>query len=221
LLTLPGGEGMSKRLGHLSLRSLRDSGYEPLAVAAAAVLIGTADSVEAVADIGALAARLDFARISHGPARFDPADLEALTARTLHAMPFESAAPRLARLGVGGGQEFWEAIRGNLARFDEARLWWRIVSEPVAPPLTGADLETCKKAAACLPSAPWNELTWDRKNWDAWIGTLKTATGRKGRELFHPLRLALTGRETGPELRALLPFLGRERVLARLNGETA
>lgn len=221
LLTLPSGEGMSKRLGHLSLRSLREAGYEALAVNAAAVLIGTADSVEPAADLGALAAKINFAHISHGPARFDPKDLDGLTARTLHAMPFDAAAPRLSKLGVGGGRGFWEAIRGNLARFDEALSWWRVVNEPLPSSLAGADLETCKKAAASLPPGPWDEPDWDKKNWDAWVEKLKTATGRKGRELFHPLRLALTGRETGPELRALLPFLGRERVFARLNGETA
>jgi glutamyl-tRNA synthetase len=91
----------------------------------------------------------------------------------------------------------------------------------MAPSLSGDDLEICKKAAESLPSAPWNDLSWDKKNWDAWIEKLKAATGRKGRDLFHPLRLALTGRENGPELRALLPFLGRERTAARLNGESA
>lgn len=221
LLTLPSGEGMSKRLGHLSLRSLRETGIEPLAAAAAAVLIGTADAVEAVTSLDALAAKINFAHISHGSARFDPKDLEALTARTLHAMPFASTASRLTDLGVGGGQQFWEAVRGNLARFDEALMWWRIVNEPMAPSLSGDDLETCKKAAESLPPDPWNDLSWDKKNWDAWIEKLKAATGRKGRDLFHPLRLALTGRENGPELRALLPFLGRERTAARLNGESA
>lgn len=164
LLTLPSGEGMSKRLGHLSLRSLRETGIEPLAAAAAAVLIGTADAVEAVTSLDALAAKINFARISHGSARFDPKDLEALTARTLHGMPFANAASRLTDLGVGGGQQFWEAVRGNLARFDEALMWWRIVNEPMASFLSDADLEICRKAAESLPPDPWNDLSWDKKN---------------------------------------------------------
>jgi glutamyl-tRNA synthetase len=221
LLTLPSGEGMSKRLGHLSLRSLREEGQEPLAVAAGAVLVGTADSVETSSDLASLAAKINFTRISHGAARFDPEDLDALTARTLHAMAFAAVAPRLSKLGVGGGQAFWEAVRGNLTRFDEALTWWRVVNETLEPSVAAAELEVSKKAAEELPPDPWGEGSWDKKNWDAWIEKLKSATGRKGRELFHPLRLALTGRENGPELRGLLPFMGRARALARLKGEKA
>jgi glutamyl-tRNA synthetase len=221
LLTLPSGEGMSKRLGHLSLRSLRKEGQEPLATAAAAVLVGSADAIEPVAGLDALAAKVDFSKISHGSARFDPKDLDALTARTLHAMPFASAKPRLAAFGIKADEAFWLAVRGNLASFEEARIWWSVVHEPLKSSLQEGERETSAKAAEHLPPAPWDAQTWDKKNWDAWIETLKTATGRKGRELFHPLRIALTGRENGPELRALLPLIGHERAFKRLRGETA
>ena len=221
LLTLPSGEGMSKRLGHLSLRSLREEGQEPLALAAAAVLVGSADAIEPVADLDALAAKIDFSKISHGSARFDPKDLEALTARTLHAMPFEAAKPRLSALGMNADESFWHAVRGNLSRFDEAKIWWDVVHAALPPALSGSELEVGKKAAEHLPPAPWGAQTWDKANWDAWINTLKTATGRKGRELFHPLRMALTGRENGPELRVLLPLIGPERAFKRLSGEKA
>jgi glutamyl-tRNA synthetase len=221
LLTLPSGEGMSKRLGHLSLRSLREEGQEPLAVAAAAVLIGSAEAIEPVADLDTLAAKIDFSKISHGAARFDPKDLNALTARTLHAMPFDEAKPRLSALGIDADAEFWAAVRGNLTRLEDAKLWWNVVHELMDSVLAADERDVGKKAADHLPSAPWSAKTWDKQNWDAWIGVLKTATGRKGRELFHPLRIALTGRENGPELRALLPLIGRERALKRLNGEKA
>jgi len=221
LLTLPTGEGMSKRLGHLSLRSLREEGQEPLAVAAAAVLVGSADAIEPVADLDALAAKIDFSKISHGSARFDPKDIDALTARTLHTMPFEIAKLRLSALGMNADESFWRAVRGNLSRFSEGKIWWEVVHGALPPTLSGSELETGKKAAENLPGTPWSEHTWDKSNWDAWINTLKTATGRKGRELFHPLRIALTGRENGPELRALLPLIGRERAFKRLNGEKA
>lgn len=221
LLTLPGGEGMSKRLGHLSLEALREAGQEPLAVAAAAVLVGTAAAVEPVESLATLATKIDFSRISHGPARFDPAELDTLTARTLHAMPHESAAPRLGKLGVGGGSEFWEAVRGNLEHFDDVRHWWQIASEPISPAIAGPDLDIAKQAATLLPPEPWKAGCWDKANWDAFVERLKKATGKSGRALFHPLRLALTGEERGPELRALLPFVGRARAAARLRGERA
>lgn len=216
LLTLPGGEGLSKRFGSLSLQSLREAGHEALAIAAAAVLTGTSLAVEPVESLDALAEKIDFAKISHGPARFDPADLDALTAKTLHAASYGSVAGRLKARGVGGGEKFWLAVRGNLSRLGEAKEWWEIVSAPLAPKIAAADREFCALAESLLPAEPWGE-----KIWDQWLAAIKPVANRKGRELFHPLRIALTGRENGPELRALLPLIGRARAAARLRGETA
>lgn len=216
LLTLPGGEGLSKRFGSLSLQSLRDAGHEALAIAAAAVLIGTSLAVEPVENVDLLADKIDFKKISHGPARFDPADLDALTAKTLHAASFASVADRLKLLDVGGGEKFWLAVRGNLARLSDAKEWWDVVSAPMASKTAEADRDFCKLAETLLPAEPWTD-----KVWDEWLAAIKPAANRKGRELFHPLRIALTGRENGPELRALLPLMGRTRASARLRGETA
>lgn len=214
LLTLPSGEGLSKRLGHLSLSALREAGQEALAVAALSVLVGTSHAVEPVADLDALAAMVDLAAISRAPARFDPADLDALTARTLHIMPFSAAAARLEAAGIGGGEAFWLAVRANLSRFDDAQDWWGIVATPRAGVIAEDDRAFLAEAAGLLPAEPWDGATWK-----AWTAAVKAATGRSGRNLFHPLRLALTGRETGPELAALLPLMGRARAERRLRGE--
>ncbi|QFR31862.1 glutamate--tRNA ligase [Ancylobacter sp. TS-1] len=215
LLVLPSGEGLSKRLGHLSLRALREEGEEALAVASLAVLTGTSLAVEAVEDLGALAARIDFAKISRAPARFDAEELTALTAATLHRLPYEAVAARLAGLGVGGGEAFWLAVRGNLARLTDAARWWRVVEGPLARPVAPEDAGFLRLAADLLPES-WGEDVYPR-----WIAAVKPASGRAGRALFHPLRLALTGAESGPELKALLPLIGRERAAARLRGEQA
>ncbi len=216
LLTLPGGEGLSKRFGSLSLQSLREAGHEALAIAAAAVLTGTSLAVEPVESLDALAEKIDFKKISHGPARFDPADLDALTAKTLHAASYASVAKRLEALDADGGEKFWLAVRGNLSRLTDAKDWWEIVSAPFASKLADADRDFCRLAETLLPAEPWAE-----KVWDEWLAAIKPAANRKGRELFHPLRIALTGRENGPELRTLLPLIGRERASARLRGQTA
>jgi glutamyl-tRNA synthetase len=216
LLTNASGEGLSKRTGALSVASLRDNGVEALAVAALAVLVGSADAVRPVASLDELAASFDLSHLSHGAARFDEAELMALSARTLHAMPFEAVRERLAALEVVGAcaEPFWHAVRGNLARFSEARDWWRVVHGEIEPVVE--DVDFLAEAAARLPPAPW-----DAKTWGAWTDALKAATGRKGRALFHPLRLALTGRDSGPELAALLPLIGRIRALDRLSARAA
>ncbi len=214
LLTTASGEGLSKRLGHLSLAALREDGMEPLAVAALATLVGSADSVRPVGSLDELAALVDLTHVSRAPAKFDEAELAHLNARTLHQMPYAAAAPRLAALGVGGGEAFWSAVRGNLSRFGEAESWWRIVSAPLAPVIE--DAAFAAQAAALLPPGEPTPETWR-----PWTDALKAATGAKGRALFMPLRLALTGLDHGPELAPLLPLMGRERIAARLAGRTA
>ena len=124
-------------------------------------------------------------------------------------MPYAAAAPRLVTAGIGQGEAFWLAVRGNLERFDDVAIWHAVVAGEIEP--VREDRALLETAAALLPPEPW-----DAKTWSAWTAELKAATGAKGRALFHPLRLALTGRETGPELAALLPLMGRARVLQRL-----
>lgn len=208
------GHALSKRLDSLSIGHLREAGLEPLAVITHAALIGTSDAIEPKADLDALAAGFDFAKISMAPARFDEAELANLNARLLHTRPFGEVAERLAALGVGGGAEFWAAIRGNVGVLADAAGWWRIATEPITPLIEDAAYTTA--AAGLLPPEPWDTTTWSQ-----WTGAIKAATGAKGRALFHPLRLALTGREDGPELKTFLPFIGRARAHARLSGETA
>lgn len=210
LLTLLSGEGLSKRLGHLSIGALREEGYEPSAVAALAVLVGTSHNVEPVEGLGDLMGKVDLADISHSPAKFDPAELNGLNARTLHMLQFEAVADRLAALGIGRQAEaFWLAVRGNLQRFNDAAQWWDVVTSDAT--FASDDSDLIRVSVAHLPPEPWDETTWS-----LWTKALSAAAGKKGRALFHPLRMALTGREQGPELKALLPLIGRPRVLARL-----
>jgi len=216
LLTDASGEGLSKRSGALSIASLRESGVEPLAVAALVVQVGSAESIHPVASLAELAASFDLKRLSHGAARFEEAELRALSARTLHRLSFEAVRGRLAALGIAGplAEPFWAAVRGNLTRFDEARTWWAVIHEEIAPLVE--DRAFLAQAAVCLPPEPWSEATWG-----VWTEALKALSGRKGRDLFHPLRLALTGLEAGPELAALLPLIGRVRALDRLSARAA
>jgi glutamyl-tRNA synthetase len=209
LLLDASGEGLSKRLGHLSLGSLREKGIEPMAVASVAVLVGSPHPVQPVQDLRSLGGMVELDRLSRAPARFDEHELEAVNAKLLHAMPYAAAASRLEALGIGGGEPFWLAVRGNLEHFAEAASWWSVVTGP--PPKVARDFSFCAEAAAVLPPEPWSEATWSE-----WTASIRERTGRKGRDLFMPLRLALTGLEHGPELKALLPLIGRARVLDRL-----
>lgn len=212
LLTAGGDLKMSKRSGDLALAGSRD--LEPMAVASYVALIGTSDAIEPVHTMDELAQRLDLAHVSTSAARFDLEDLRALNARYLHATPYAEVADRLHAICPGAGEAFWLAVRGNVTVLADARQWFDVVAGQVTPVVEDAAL--LAKAADLLPAEPWSEATWG-----AWTDAVKAATGAKGKALFHPLRLALTGRASGPELKLLLPLIGRAKVRARLSGSVA
>jgi len=209
LLVGASGEALSKRLGSLSLEQLRGDGVEPMAVASYLAKIGTSDSVEPRLTLGELASEFDFAKIGRAPAHFVPEELGALNARLLHITPYSAVARHVPQ-----GEAFWDAIKPNLSRLSDVGEMVRLVAGPVTPVIEDAGLAA--KAAGLLPPEPWDEATWG-----LWTKAVSAETGAKGRGLFHPLRLALTGLEHGPELKKLLPLIGRERSLARLEGKTA
>ncbi len=210
LLTDAEGQGLSKRIGSLSIAELREAGYEPMAVAIAATLTGTSLPLEPYADLGAIADKLELSAISHGPARFDPAELDSLNARILHQTDFSALAERLAAYGIDS-EELWLALRGNIARLPQIGEWAAVVSGEITPVIADEDRDFLVASRELLPEEPWDEATWQ-----LWTDAVKAATGRKGRALFMPLRLALTGRPDGPELKSLLPLIGRRACLARL-----
>jgi len=214
LLTTVSGEGLSKRTGALSIESLREDGIEPMAVASLAVLVGTSENVAAAHDLTELAGHFDPAATSKSSAKFDPDELFVLNRVLLHHMPFDEARDRLMVLGISGEQAepFWLAVRGNLDRLADAAGWWRILREgpQERSEFSADDRDFLNQAFDILPEEPWNGTVWKD-----WTGKIREATGRKGKGLFMPLRLALTGLPSGPELADLLPLMGREGTLAR------
>ncbi|MBV9990776.1 MAG: glutamate--tRNA ligase [Alphaproteobacteria bacterium] len=210
LLVGAGGEALSKRIGSLSLREIRDGGIEAQALVSYLAKTGTSDAIELRVSLDELAREFDFGKIGRAPAHFDPKELEGLNARLLHALPLEAVTARLPGMSAA----LWDAIKPNLTRLADAPALAALVTGPVAPVIE--DKALAEAAAGLLPPEPWSEETWG-----AWTKAVGAATGAKGRALFHPLRLALTGREQGPELKKLLPLIGRERALKRLAGATA
>ncbi len=205
---LTGAEGkLSKRLGSLGVDHFREVGIEPQAVRALLARIGTSDPVEPIADAAPLIAGFDFARFGRAPARFDEAELSALNARILHALPYEAVADRLPE---GMDVAAWEAVRPNLVTLADAADWWSVIEGPVA---VEGDFDAAYLDQALAAAG---EIDWSNDPWHALTSRLKAETGRKGKTLFLPLRRALTGRDHGPDMAALLPLIGRERALERL-----
>lgn len=209
------GKGLSKRLGSLTVASLREAGIEPMALNAYLATLGTGDAPAAGASLKALAEDFELPRYGRATPKFDLDQLHRFNERVIQHMPYAAVAGRLGCMGLARADAgFWEAIRPNIKSLGDARQWHRVCFEAIEPVV--AEREFAAAAAALLPPEPWDECTWD-----CWTRRLKEETGRGGRALFKPLRLALTGAEHGPELKALLPLIGRRTVERRLRGEVA
>lgn len=205
------GEGLSKRTGSMSLRSLREAGYEAGSVAALAVMTGGAHPPVAVDDPASLAADFNPADASLSPARVDTVALDRLNADLVHAMSIETALARLAARGIPADPPFWEAVRGNCGKLADAKAWRDVIDGATPALVEEADRPFLVLAARLLPDDPL-----DAGSYRAWTDRLKAESGRSGKALHRPLRLALTGRDTGPEMAQLLPLIGRRATLDRL-----
>ncbi len=206
-LAAPEGGRLVRRDGLPSLRTLRTDGIEPAALAGYLARLGT-DEDFIPEPPALLAPTYDPARVSRNAPKFDMKQLLALNRRALEATPFEAARDRLPPAATPA---FWSAIRGKLDLLREARGWWDVVAGEIVPPLIEEDTAFLHRALELLPAEPWDDRTWPN-----WTNTIRQATGRKGKMLFLPLRLALTGEDQGPELSELLPLMGRARVAERL-----
>jgi glutamyl-tRNA synthetase len=207
---LVGTDGkLSKREGAIGVGQLRDQGIEPQAMLGLLARLGTSEPVVAVAMITELVEGFAFSHMGRAPARFDPTELTQLNAKTLHLLTYEQVRDRLPD---GMGETAWLAVRPNLTTLADSAEGWAMIEGPVPTPAFEAeDKAFCARAAEIAGT-----LDWSSDPWGQLVGALKTETGRKGRALFLPLRQALTGRDHGPEMAALLPLIGKDRAIARL-----
>ncbi len=212
LLTDADGGPLSKRLNSLGLRQMRRDGVEPAALVGYLAALGTSHDPRPGLPAD-LAPSFDLNSISKSSARFDPRQMLALNRKLLHDMPFETALPRLP---TGATEHFWTVVRGNLDMMNEARSWWDVAQGHIAPIPQPGEAEFLTAALAALPPEPYTPATWPE-----WTNAVKAATGRKGKTLFMPLRLALTSEEHGPDLKDLLPLIGRTRAEERLRASIA
>ncbi|MCX7337924.1 MAG: glutamate--tRNA ligase [Alphaproteobacteria bacterium] len=206
------GHALSKRLGSLSLGTLRESGIEPMAINSLLARLGTSLPVEPVLDLDALAADFDLGTFSRTPPHFNEDDLKVLDHKLLQLMPYDFVQDRLKNLGaIHITGDVWIVIRGNIQTLQDVLVWEGVLYGNLSLVITDSDQDFMRVALASLPIAPWSTETWL-----TWTNTIKAETGRKGKALYMPLRQALTGMDHGPEMKDLLPLLGYERTKERL-----
>jgi len=201
---------LSKRLGSYGAEHVREEGVEPMALLSVLARIGTSQPVEPFASLDELARGFDFAHFGRAPAHFDPHDVELINARLLHTLDFSVVADRLPSAAT---EQDWLLLRPNLERLADFAGWFDVLHGEVEPPELSHDERLLVKDAAAAAET----LDWASEPWRTLTDAVKAATGKKGRELFHPLRVALTGRDSGPEMAGLVAAMGQARALARLN----
>ena len=200
---------LSKRLGSYGAEHLRAEGVEPMALLSVLARIGTSQPIDPVASIDELAAGFDFSTFGRAPAHFDPHDVELVNARLLHKLDFAAVADRLPK---EADEEDWQLLRPNLQRASDFAGWFAVLHGEIDPPELSHDERLLIKDAVAVAEG----LDWGEEPWKALTSALKESSGKKGRELFHPLRLALTGRDSGPEMAGLVSRMGKERAIHRL-----
>jgi glutamyl-tRNA synthetase len=204
LLTGPQGEALSKRLGALSIKDLRAQGVEPMALLSLMARLGSSDPVELRASMDELIEGFDITRFGAAPTKFDEQDLFPLTAKHLQSLPLAAVADDVAALGVPAAlaPRFWEVARDNITTRADLAAWWALCRDGAEPVIADEDRDFVAQALGLLPEGPFDDQTWGQ-----WTTAVKEATGRKGKGLFMPLRLALTGQAHGPDMGALMPLL--------------
>ena len=204
LLTGPQGEALSKRLGTLALRDLREQGVQPMALLSMMARLGSSDPMELRSEMSELIEGFEVSSFGTAPTKFDVADLFPLTANVLQAKPLADVADQIADLGVPAdlAETFWTVTRDNITTLKDLAAWWTLFSEGADPVIDDEDAEFVAQAMAMLPEGPFDDTTWK-----TWTGAVKEATGRKGKGLFMPLRKALTGQSHGPDMSATMTLL--------------
>ena len=204
LLTGPQGEELSKRLGVLALRDLRARGVEPLALLSLMARLGSSKPVELAGSMEELIAGFDIGSFGAAPTKFNDEDLFPLTRAHVQSMPLPAVAERITALGVPADKAdlFWSVAKGNITVLADLEGWWTLFRDGATPLVDAEDVEFVRQALTLLPAQPWTHDTWGQ-----WTEGVKTATGRKGKALFRPLRRALTGLDAGPEMADVMPLL--------------
>ena len=212
LLTDISGAGLSKRLGSISLRDLKDEGFQPMAISSLLSKVGTSDAVEIFRDINQIISDFDISKFGKSKPKFDKNELRGLNSKLFKMLDFSDISNQLKKFNFKISSDFWELVKGNIENLEELELWWNIIYGNIEPKYN--DENFLNTALETLP-----EGNFDKNTWTNWTSILMKETGRKGKELYNPIRMSLTGQNKGPEMATLVFLMGREKVLERLTNK--
>ena len=212
LLTDISGAGLSKRLGSISLRDLKDEGFQPMAISSLLSKVGSSDAIEIFRDINQIISDFDISKFGKSKPKFDKNELRGLNSKLFKMLGLSDISNQLKKFNFKISSDFWELVKGNIENLEELELWWNIIYGNIEPKYN--DENFLNTALETLP-----EGNFDKNTWTNWTSILMEETGRKGKELYNPLRMCLTGQNKGPEMATLVFLMGRVKVLERLTNK--
>jgi glutamyl-tRNA synthetase len=212
LLVDENGDPFSKRNAALSIKGLKDKNFEPMAINSLNTSIGTSIEIKSFHSLKEISDILDLSKLGRAPGRFSLDQLTKLNSSQLSILSFEEIKDRLKNQNIIAHETLWEIIKNNIDFLSEYSKWDAIINNEVE--IENFDSEFLRLAADVLPSQPWDEKTWN-----LWIEKIKSLSDRKGKDLFLPLRKAITGLEDGPELKELILLIGYDKIKRRLVGK--
>ena len=209
-LTDEEGKSFGKRLGSLSIQKMYEDGFESLTLLNYLLSIGTSKNLSKEKNIDKLVNNFNIDNLASSSPKFSISVLKLLNKDLLQSYDFSDTKKKFIDLNIkDASEDFWIFIKNNINYFSESLDWIKVINSTEIYIQEPNDY--LNAAAELLPEDPYDETTWD-----VWTDLIKNKTGKKGKELFMPIRFALTGREKGPELKYLLPLLTKEHILKKL-----
>ena len=208
LLKASSGDKLSKRDNVISIDSFREENIEPISILSLLSTIGTSKSIELKDSIQQIIDEFRLDTISTSPGRIETDVLKALNKKQVQKFEYDEVKTRLDKIDTNIDQKFWNTIKGNLDTVEDVAAWTDVVFKNNS--FETEDKDYINLALELMPDEPWDDQTWT-----VWTNDIKERTGRKGRELFLPLRLAFTGLTHGPEMKLLIQLIGRNKILER------
>ena len=212
LLTDISGEGLSKRHGSLSLQDLRKEGFQPMAISSLLSKVGTSDPIDVFKNLSQIIEDFNIDKFGKSKPKFDKIELSNLNCKFFQLMSYDDISDQLKKFDYEITNEFWNLIKGNITTLHDLKFWWNIIYGKIK--FINHDQQFTQIALKTLPKDSFDASTWSK-----WTGLLMKESGKKGKNLFKPLRLCLTGQSYGPEMANLVLMMGRDKVIERLNNK--
>lgn len=218
LLGQDGGK-LSKRSGSHSVAELRAEGLLPMALVQSMARLGHPNIDESAHTLADLCEHFEASHVSTSSVRWSDEEMWRWHSRLLHELDVSELVAMLTPIFPNLDDErlhvFATLIGRNISRVEEARLFARLIDAEAEPEAEG--VEVIANAGSTFyreALAAWDELA--EPDWKGWVDRVKALTGCKGKALFMPLRVALTGAVHGPEMSDVVAFLGEDGIRARL-----